>query len=144
MTRYTPKSHTTNRLLLGAALVGVLGLVGGDLVHGVAPAAAAYEATSPATGKKGGADAPGLRRMVEQAHDALKKGDVKTAIIYLKNAVTVAPKNGQVRAELGYLLLRTGDAVSAERELRQARADGAPDEAVLPSLFQARLTRGKA
>lgn len=144
MTRYAPKSHTINRILFGAALVGVLGLVGGDLVHGVAPASAAYEATSPATGKKGGTDAPGLRRMVEQAHDALKKGDVKTAIIYLKNAVTVAPKNGQVRAELGYLLLRTGDAVSAERELRQARADGAPDEAVLPSLFQAMLTRGKA
>ena len=90
-----------------------------------------------------GADAPGLRNMVEQAQTALRKGDVKTAIIYLKNAVTMAPKNGEVRAELGYLLLRTGDAISAERELRQARADGASDQMVLPSLFQAMLSRDK-
>jgi putative PEP-CTERM system TPR-repeat lipoprotein len=93
--------------------------------------------------KISGSDAPGLRNMVEQAQGALRKGDVKTAIIYLKNAVSMAPKNGQVRAELGYLLLRTGDAISAERELRQARADGANDEMVLPSLFQAMLNRGK-
>jgi tetratricopeptide (TPR) repeat protein len=127
------------RLLLGAAVIGSLGLA--------APSYGAVDATPNIPGKPElkvtGADAPGLRNMVEQAQNSLRKGDVKTAIIYLKNAVSMAPKNGQVRAELGYLLLRTGDAISAERELRQARADGASDQMVLPSLFQAMLTRGK-
>lgn len=131
---------TTARLLLGAAA-----LIGGLSVAGVSHAAVDSAPNVP--GKPGqkvpGADAPGLRNMVEQAQASLRKGDVKTAIIYLKNAVSMAPKNGQVRAELGYLLLRTGDAVSAERELRQARADGASDQMVLPSLFQAMLNRGK-
>ncbi|HVP86288.1 MAG TPA: XrtA/PEP-CTERM system TPR-repeat protein PrsT [Rhizomicrobium sp.] len=131
---------TTARLLMGAAIVaGGIGLVGVSY--------AAVDNTPNVPGqpnlKIGGSEAPGLRNMVEQAQASLRKGDVKTAIIYLKNAVTMAPKNGQVRAELGYLLLRTGDAISAERELRQARADGADDQVVLPSLFQAMLNRGK-
>lgn len=86
---------------------------------------------------------PGLQNLLLQAKLALKHGDGRVAIIYLKNAVSLAPRNGTVRAELGYLLLRSGDAVSAERELRQARADGAPDSATLAPLFQSMLSRGK-
>jgi putative PEP-CTERM system TPR-repeat lipoprotein len=139
VSNFKPNFALAARLLLGAAVMGSLSFV--------APSYAAVDTTPNVPGKPDlkvtGADAPGLRNMVEQAQGALRKGDVKTAIIYLKNAVSMAPKNGQVRAELGYLLLRTGDAISAERELRQARADGASDQVVLPSLFQAMLTRGK-
>ncbi len=129
-----------SRLVMGAAAIAAsVGFAGTSY--------AAVDNTRTVQGqpnlKIGGSEAPGLRNMVEQAQASLRKGDVKTAIIYLKNAVTIAPKNGQVRAELGYLLLRTGDAISAERELRQARADGADDQIVLPSLFQAMLNRGK-
>ncbi len=137
MSNFKPTFTTAARLLLSAAVVGSFTLA----------AHAAVDNSPTVPGKPNvkvtGTEAPGLRNMVEQAQTALRKGDVKTAIIYLKNAVTMAPKNGQVRAELGYLLLRTGDAISAERELRQARADGADDQTVLPSLFQAMLTRGK-
>ena len=137
MSNFKPNFTAAARLLLSAAVVGSFTLA--------AHAAVDYTPTVPGKPnlKITGAEAPGLRNMVEQAQASLRKGDVKTAIIYLKNAVTMAPKNGQVRAELGYLLLRTGDAISAERELRQARADGADDQMVLPSLFQAMLTRGK-
>jgi len=137
LSNFKPNFTAAARLLLSAAVVGSFTLA--------AHAAVDYTPTVPGKPnlKITGAEAPGLRNMVEQAQASLRKGDVKTAIIYLKNAVTMAPKNGQVRAELGYLLLRTGDAISAERELRQARADGADDQMVLPSLFQAMLTRGK-
>jgi len=140
LSNFKPRFSTATRLMMGAAvLAGSIGLA--EVSY------AAVDNTPSVAGKPNlkiqGADAPGLRNMVEQAQAALRKGDVRTAIIYLKNAVTMAPKNGQVRAELGYLLLRTGDAISAERELRQARADGADDQMVLPSLFQAMLNRNK-
>ncbi len=139
MSNFKPSFALASRLLLGATFAA--GFVVADTAY------AALDNTPAISGKPdlkvSGTEAPGLRNMVEQSQAALRKGDVKTAIIYLKNAVSMAPKNGQVRAELGYLLLRTGDAASAERELRQARADGAPDQMVLPSLFQAMLTRGK-
>jgi len=138
LSNFKPSFALATRLLMSAAVMGSFA---------VADSAMAALENTTISGKPDikvtGNEAPGLRNMVEQAQAALRKGDVKTAIIYLKNAVNMAPKNGQVRAELGYLLLRTGDAISAERELRQARADGAPDTMVLPSLFQSMLTRGK-
>jgi len=78
---------------------------------------------------------------VLDAKKAIKNGDFRLAVILLKNAVTADPKNSAVRAQLGLVLLQSGDPVSAERELRQARLDGAQDQAVLPALFQAMLSR---
>ncbi len=138
MSTLAPKLGMSARLLMGAAIIGGFTLSGAMAAVDNSPTVPGKPAV-----KVGGADAPGLRNMVEQGHAALRKGDVRTAIIYFKNAVNMAPKNGQVRAELGYLLLRTGDAASAERELRQARTDGASDTVVLPSLLQAMLTRKK-
>lgn len=82
-----------------------------------------------------------VRKNVSDAQTALKNGNIRLAVILLKNAVNAAPRNATVRAQLGFVELQSGDLVSAERELRQARADGAPDTAVLPALFQTMLSR---
>ena len=94
-----------------------------------------------ASGISGNAEVANLLR---QADQALKQGNIGLALIQLKNAVRAAPQDGNVRAQLGVVLLRTGDAASAERELRQARTDHGPDNTILPALFQAMLEKGKA
>ena len=82
-----------------------------------------------------------VRQYVNDAGKAMKNGNPHLAVILLKNALKIAPGDGAVRAQLGYADLQFGDLVSAERELRQAQADGAPDRLVLPVLFQTMLLR---
>lgn len=90
-----------------------------------------------------GADAPSaaVTQLVAEAQKAIKAGNIPLAVINLKNASSAAPRNGTVRAQLGTVLLQSGDYYSAERELRQARKDGASDQVVLPALFQVMLLR---
>ena len=106
---------------------------------------AAQAAISPATSSGTNAEAPGsnaaVRQYVQDAQKALKEGNVRLTVILLKNALKVEPKNATLRAQLGFVLLQGGDPVSAERELRQARSDGAPAQAVTPALLQAMLMR---
>ena len=109
-----------------------------SLICGAVPAVAALP---PATG--GGSNAAAVANLVSDAHKAIKAGKLPLAVIDLKNASSADPRNGPVRAELGTLLLRTGDYYSAERELRQARKDGASDQMVLPALFQTMLARNE-
>jgi len=82
-------------------------------------------------------------KLLRDADGALKTGNLNLALIQLKNAVRLAPQNGEVRARLGLALLEGGDAISAERELRQARNDKGPDELVVPGILQAMLMRGE-
>jgi putative PEP-CTERM system TPR-repeat lipoprotein len=82
-----------------------------------------------------------VSQLIADAQKAIKAGNIPLAVIHLKNASSAAPKNGTVRAQLGIVLLQSGDYYSAERELRQARKDGAPDTLALPPLFQAMLFR---
>jgi len=84
-----------------------------------------------------------VRKLLKDAQTALKSGNISLTLILLKNAVNAEPHNGVIRANLALVMLRTGDTPSAERELRQARADGAPDQLVLPALFQAMLARSE-
>ncbi|MGH6623337.1 MAG: XrtA/PEP-CTERM system TPR-repeat protein PrsT, partial [Burkholderiaceae bacterium] len=71
------------------------------------------------------------------------KGDIKAAIIQLKNALQKRPENGEARLLLGRLSLQAGDPVSAEKELRKALEYGQTPDAVLPSLAQAMLEQGQ-
>ena len=71
------------------------------------------------------------------------KGDVKAAIIQLKNAVQQAPDLADARLLLGQMYLESGDMLSAEKELRRALGAGAPRAAVLPSLGKALLAQGQ-
>ena len=92
---------------------------------------------------KGQVNPPGLGPLLRQARQAMVQGQPRLAIIYLKNAADLAPQNGEVHAELGVALLGSGDAGSAERELRTARHFGMPDAKLLPFLFDSMLRRGE-
>lgn len=107
----------------------------------------AGQAALPPTSANGATTAPVndavVRKYLSDAQKAISSGNYRLAVILLKNATAAAPKNGQIRAQLGAVLLRAGDPASAEHELRQARADGGPDELVLNALYQAMLSRGE-
>ena len=80
-------------------------------------------------------------RLLADAESAEKAGNLNLAIIQLKNATLLQPENGEIRARLGIALLRTGQAVNAERELRQAQKDYGPPNLVVPALLSAMLQR---
>ena len=82
-------------------------------------------------------------KMLADAQKAMKAGNGRAALILFKNAVSAAPRNGNARAQLGIVLIQIGDNAGSERELRQARKDGAPELLVLPPLFQVMLARGE-
>jgi len=63
-------------------------------------------------------------RYYERAQSYLAKGELQSAVIELKNSVRVDPDNAVARYALGVALLQTGDAASAERELKAARDHG--------------------
>jgi putative PEP-CTERM system TPR-repeat lipoprotein len=79
--------------------------------------------------------------LLAEAKQFQAKGDTKAAIIQLKNAVLKNPEDAQARLLLGTLYVETGDAVSAEKELRKAQSLGASAVAVLPPLVQAMLAQ---
>ena len=122
------------RLAAGVVLVGVLGTSTGQAA--LPPTSASAETAAPVS------DAT-LRKYLTDAQKAIASGNYRLAVILLKNAAATAPKNGQIRAQLGVILLRSGDPASAEHELRQARADGGPDDLVLNALYQAMLARSE-
>jgi putative PEP-CTERM system TPR-repeat lipoprotein len=116
--------------LMIAAAVSVLGGI---------PASAAINNNPPANQQ----NPSGLADLLRQARQAMSQGHPNVAVIYLKNAAALAPKNTDVKMELGFAYLRAGDAASAVRELRAARQAGAPAARVLPLLFDAMLARSE-
>jgi len=119
------------RLLLAAAL--------GALTCGPVLNAPAYAAIGSSDNARNSQNPSGLGDLLRKAHQAMQQGHPNVAVIYLKNAAALAPRNNDVRIELGYAYLRSGDYVSAIRELRAVRQAGAPDDKVLPILFDAML-----
>src|SRR5689334_8894946 len=126
----------TCTLVKGAMLLALAAGVG---------AVPARAAISPATQSGTNAEAPvsnaAVRQYIADAQKALKEGNIRLTIILMRKAVDTAPKNAMLRAQLGFVYLQAGDAVTAERELRQARSDGAPAQATVPALLQAMLMR---
>jgi len=51
--------------------------------------------------------------LLAEASEYQQKGDIKAALIQLKNAVANSPEDGEARLALGTLQLSTGDNVSA-------------------------------
>ena len=88
-----------------------------------------------------GGDQP--EAMLASARDYLAKNDPKAAVIQLKNALQKNPELPEARFLLGQALLRGGDAVGSETELRKALALKYPQELVLPPLAQAMLAQGQ-
>jgi len=81
--------------------------------------------------------------MVASARDYLAKGDTKAAVIQLKNALQENPEMAEARFLLGQALLRSGDVVGAETELRKALALKHPQDAVAAPLAQAMAAQGQ-
>ncbi|HLF09780.1 MAG TPA: XrtA/PEP-CTERM system TPR-repeat protein PrsT, partial [Gammaproteobacteria bacterium] len=69
------------------------------------------------------------------------RGDLRAAVIDLKNVLQQEPENGTARLELGRVSLRLGDLDSAVRELEYAQELGVPYEQIALSLAQAHLMR---
>jgi putative PEP-CTERM system TPR-repeat lipoprotein len=100
-------------------------------------AASAGNPTEPPKGDTG------VSRLLEDADRALQAGNLNLALIQLKNAVRLAPSDGEARAQLGVALLRSGQAAAAEVELRQAQRDYGSYQVVVPALLAAMLARNK-
>lgn len=81
--------------------------------------------------------------LVAEAKQLQQKGDTKTAIIQLKNALQKSPENADVRYLLGTIYNFSGDAKSAEKELRKARELGMSSAKILPELGAALLAQGE-
>jgi putative PEP-CTERM system TPR-repeat lipoprotein len=109
----------------------------------LASAAAIYPAGADVPPMSATQNAGSIDKMLADAQKAMKDGNGRAALIMFKNVVSLAPRNGYARTQLGIALMRIGDVGGAERELRQARKDGAPELVVLPPLFEVMLLRGE-
>lgn len=81
--------------------------------------------------------------LVADARQLQQKGDVKAAIIQLKNALQKNPDDAEARYLLGVIYNETGDPKSAEKELRRALSLGMSPARVLPDLGKALLGDGQ-
>jgi len=108
--------------LSAAALPLVLGLV---LAH---PAAASTRSS---------------RDYLINGLDSLEKGDLRTALIQLKNAVRDDPDNAVARFELGQIELRMGEYAAAGRDFTVARERGYPAAKTVPALARALLMQNE-
>jgi putative PEP-CTERM system TPR-repeat lipoprotein len=80
--------------------------------------------------------------LLAEAQQYQQKGDLKGALIQLKNAVEKSPEDGEARFQLGSLEMEMRDVASAEKELRKARSLGIPTDRVLPLLGKVDLQQG--
>ncbi|HEX3755797.1 MAG TPA: XrtA/PEP-CTERM system TPR-repeat protein PrsT [Rhizomicrobium sp.] len=110
---------------------------------GVAPGAFAPAALADNPPHKGAAPHvdPQVKQFTAAAVQAIRQGNLSLATIQLKNALRLNPDNGTLRVQLGFVELEGGDPVSAEREIRQGRLNGAKDQDAVPPLLQAMLAR---
>src|SRR5271169_3933396 len=73
----------------------------------------------------------------------IEKGDVRAALLELRNIVKVSPQNVTAHYRLGQVELQLGDPVAAEKELKQARDMGFDTRAVNMLLAEAYLAQNK-
>lgn len=81
--------------------------------------------------------------LIGQAKVSVARGDTKTAIIQLKNAVAADDKNAEARFQLGKLYLQTHNPASAEKELKRAREAGHDADTINPLLARALIEQGE-
>ncbi|WP_182915687.1 XrtA/PEP-CTERM system TPR-repeat protein PrsT [Massilia cavernae] len=75
--------------------------------------------------------------LTADARQFIQKGDNKAAVIQLKNALLKNPSDVEARLTLGNLYNKTGDPVSAEKELRKAASLGASADKTMPGIAAA-------
>lgn len=83
-------------------------------------------------------------KRIASARQFLQKNDTRSAVIEIKNALQKNPELGEARYLLGSTLLKDGNAVGAEVELRKALAANHPAPIVVPELARSMLQLGQA
>lgn len=79
----------------------------------------------------------------QAAQEYYAQGEMRAAIIELKNVLQKAPDNAAARLLLGQAYLNIDDGAGAEKELQRARELGLTDETTLIALGKAWLLQGK-
>jgi putative PEP-CTERM system TPR-repeat lipoprotein len=87
--------------------------------------------------------APKGDALYARAEQALAKGEVRAAVIDLKNLVKEEPQNAKARALLASALASSGDIVAAGIEVEKARQLGAPDDTLMLADCRVMLARGQ-
>ncbi len=80
---------------------------------------------------------------VAEAAASAAKGELRAAVIQLKNALQHDPSHAEARVMLGGMYARLNDWPGADKEFRQARALGAAPEIWKPGLGEALLMQGR-
>lgn len=78
-----------------------------------------------------------------EAQTQIEQGDASSAIVSLKNAVRLQPKDANSRYELGSLYLNEGDLWSAEKELEKALELGSESLMLLPKIAKVKMLLSK-
>jgi putative PEP-CTERM system TPR-repeat lipoprotein len=99
MNQHRPATSRFRHLLAASSLIAL---------------ATCFTAFTPAN-----ADTQQSQRFYNEGVQQLQSGNASAAVIQLRNAIQQDPANLKARQLLGQLYLRTGDAVSAEKELRR-------------------------
>src|SRR5450755_1192724 len=87
---------------------------------------------------------PDSANFYDDARLYIKKGDIKAAVIQLRNAIRADENNIEARFDLAGIYLSHFDGPDAEKELRAALAHGMSRERVLLPLAQALILQNNA
>src|SRR5215469_11337998 len=90
-----------------------------------------------------GCSKPSASEYIENAQSDYKAGKINAAIIDLKNALQLEPKNGQARLLLARYYLDIPDPTSAQGELLHAKQDGVDVALIAPYSAEAALLLGQ-
>lgn len=85
----------------------------------------------------------GMQDPLASGKQLMERGDLRAAVLHLRNAVRDDPANAEANYRLGLVQLQLGDAVAAERQLKAAQAAGYDARAVAPPLAQSYLVQRK-
>src|SRR4051812_37554533 len=85
----------------------------------------------------------GPERHLASARAYLQKNETKAAIIEIKNALQKNGDLGEARYLLGSTLLKEGNPVAAEVELRKALAAKYAEDVLVPDLARSMLLQGQ-
>jgi putative PEP-CTERM system TPR-repeat lipoprotein len=105
--------------------------------------AAVLAATATAAMATAASAAPSALDYVEQAHQYLQKGNLRAALIELRNAEQAAPNDPKIRIDLAKIHLALGNPGTAEIEARAAQQRHAQEADYLPVLAEALLRQNK-